>query len=134
MAAHDDKEAKRLQRELAKYAAIDDQDINDFIRQALIDRKGQKFIWWLLQVGKYGVNPFAPDAVTMAFQSGEMNVGSQILARVIDVNPLGFAQLQIERKLEDDRRRSSAANIARGDDLLSALTDSGDDDASDDDI
>ena len=126
MAQHDDKEAKKLQRELAKYEALDAEDIDSFIAFSLTDRRGQKFLWWLLQIGKYGVNPFSPDSNTMAFQSGEANVGSQILSRIIDVNAMGFAQMQLERKIEDDRRTRRAADLATGNDLY-ADSDPGDD-------
>jgi hypothetical protein len=125
MAQHDDKEAERLNREYTKYAALDEADIDSFIAGMLASAKGKKFLWWLLQIGKYGVNPFSPDVTTMAFQAGEMNVGSAILARVIDVNPLGFAELQLERKNENERRNESAKRIADGTDLFA----SGDDDA-----
>lgn len=118
MSQHDDKEALRLQKEFARFEAIDNQDIDAFIAVALGDTRGQKFLWWLLQVGKYGVNPFSPDSNVMAFQSGEANVGAQILSRIIDVNPIGFAELQMQRKIEDDRRSSRAAELAAGDDLF----------------
>ena len=117
MAQHDDKQAERLNRELVKYQAVDDAEIDEVIRNLLEEPKGQKFIWWLLQVGKYGINPFSPDVAVMAFQAGEMNVGSAILARILEVNPMGFAQLQMKRKLEDDRRSAAAQRISVGDDL-----------------
>lgn len=119
MAQHDDKQAERLNRELTKYQALDDAEIDQVIRNLLEEPKGQKFIWWLLQVGKYGVNPFSPDVAVMAFQAGEMNVGNAILARLIEVNPMGFAQLQMKRKQEDERRSAAAQRISAGDDLYS---------------
>lgn len=127
MAQHDDKQAQKLAKELAKYEAIDEAEIDEICRFLLTDQKGQKFIWWLLQIGKYGLNPFSSDALAMAFQAGEMNVGSAVLARLIEVNPLGFAQLQLTRKNADDTRRASAQRISSGNDLLSD-PDSGDDD------
>lgn len=120
MAIHDDKQAERLNKELSKYEALDQAEIDEVIRNLLEEPKGQKFLWWLLQIGKYGLNPFSPDPNVMSFQAGEMNVGSAILSRIIEVNPMGFAQLQIRRKTEDDRRNSAASNIARGDDLFAS--------------
>ncbi len=127
MAQHDDKAVERLNRELAKYEALDNAEIDQVIQTLLGDNKGQKFIWWLLQVGKYGVQPFTPDAQVTAFQCGEMNVGAQILARLIEVNPLGFAELQLKRKNESDRRDAAARDIASGNDLLSGTDELGSD-------
>lgn len=126
MAQHDDKQAQRLAKELSKYAALDDAEIDEICRFLLADQKGQKFIWWLLQIGKYGTNPFSTDIATMSFGLGEMNVGNAILARLVEVNPLGFAQLQLNRKQEDDARRDSAQRISTGDDLLSSIDDTDD--------
>ena len=128
MAQYDDKQAERLNKELSKYQALDDVEINQVIQGLIEDQKGQKFLWWLLQVGKYGLNPFSADPGIMAFQAGEMNVGSAILARIIEVNPLGFAQLQMRRKLEDDRRSAAAQRISAGDDLYSIDGTDADDD------
>jgi len=119
MANHDDKQAERLNKEFAKYQALDEAEIDQTIQNLLATNGGGKFLWWLLQIGKYGVNPFSPDPVTMAFQAGEMNVGSAVLARIIEVNPLGFAELQMSRKLESDRRDSAARNLSAGGDLFS---------------
>ena len=127
MAQHDDKQTERLNRELSKYAAIDEADIDEVCRHLLSDQKGQKFIWWLLQIGKYGINPFSSDPLAMAFQCGEMNVGSAVLARLVEVNPLGFAQLQLTRKNESDARYSSAQRISSGDDLFPSTDDTGSD-------
>ena len=118
MAQHDDKQAQRYAREMAKYEALDEAEINEEIRELLSRPRGKKFLWWLLQVTKYGHNPFSPDPATMAFAAGEMNVGAQVMARLIEVNPLGFAEMQLERKTESDRRDIAARNIAHGNDLF----------------
>lgn len=104
MADHDDKETKKQLEAQARWAALDDADIDETIRVLLQLAKGQKFLWWLLQVGKVGMQPFTGDRNTTDFQCGELNVGQQILARYIDVNPLGYAEMQMERKREDERR------------------------------
>jgi hypothetical protein len=119
MAQHDDKLAERLAKEMARYQALDEAEINQVIAGLIADPKGQKFLWWLLQIGKWGTNPFAVEPTIMAFQVGEMNVGSAILARLIEVNPLGFAQLQVNRKTDDDRRNAAAQQLARDGDLFS---------------
>ena len=123
MAQHDDKQAERLARELAKYEALDYAEINEEIRAMLGTSRGRKLLWWLLQIGGYGRNPFSTDALVMAMQCGEMNTGAQLMARLIEVNPLGFAEMQLERKTESDRRDLAARNIAGGNALLSPLAD-----------
>jgi hypothetical protein len=126
MAQHDDHIAKRLKLEADRLAAIDKADIDSYIAEAINDPRGQKFLWWLLEVGKWGTNPFSTDTNTMAFNVGEMNVGAAILARIVQVNPMGFAQYQMQRQIEDDRRSERAARIAAGDDPDDNSDDSGD--------
>jgi hypothetical protein len=118
MAQHDDKQAERLNRELTKYQALDEAEIDTVIRQLLEEPKGQKFIWWLLQIGKVGVQPFSTERSITDFQCGELNVGQQMLARLIDVNPMGFAQMQLKRKQEDEYRHAAAQRISTGNDLF----------------
>lgn len=126
MAQHDDKKQERMLRELSKYETLDTSEIDQVIQQLIVDPKGQKFLWWLLQISKYGVNPFSPDASVMAFQAGEANIGAQILARIVEVNPLGFAELQITRKKESDARYRAASSLAAGDDLFADSDDADD--------
>jgi len=118
VAQHDDKQAERLNRELAKYQAFDEAEIREEIRDMLARPKGRKLLWWLLEVGGYGRNPFSTDALIMAMQCGEMNTGAALMARLIEVNPLGFAEMQLERKNESDRRDLAARNLAGGNDLF----------------
>lgn len=120
MAQHDDKQAARYARELKKYEALDNAEINEAIREALTSPRGKKLLWWLLEIGGYGRNPFSTDALIMAMQCGEMNSGAALMARLIEVNPLGFAEMQLERKAESDRRDTAARNIAGGNDLFGA--------------
>lgn len=78
-----------------------DEDRNarlEFIRAAMTTREGRFFMWWLLQIGKYGVNPFASNALTMSFGCGEMNVGAQILEEILTAVPTGFPDMMIEQK------------------------------------
>lgn len=118
MAQHDDKEAKRYARELAKFEALDRADIDETLNVLLGLDKGQKTIWWLLQIGRVGTQPFDRDPYVTAFQAGELNVGQQILARLIDVNPTGYADMQMKRKQEYERRDGLARDASTGSDLF----------------
>jgi hypothetical protein len=128
LAQHDDKVAERYAKELAKFDALDQADIDETLRVLLTLEKGQKTLWWLLQIGKVGTQPFATDPYVTAFQAGELNVGQQILARLIDVNPTGYADMQMKRKQEYERRDGLARDNASGNDLFadSDHTDPGD--------
>lgn len=69
----------------------------DLLLTELLDRPdGREFIWWLLQIGKYGAQPFAIEPTVMAFACGELNVGQQIFAAVIEASPGGFLRMQQE--------------------------------------
>lgn len=67
-----------------------------FIRDVLNRPDGREFIWWLLQIGKFGTQPFATDSNLTAFGCGELNVGQQIFAAVIEADPAGFLRMQQE--------------------------------------
>lgn len=67
-----------------------------FIRDMLARPDGREFIWWLLQIGKFGTQPFATDSNLTAFGCGELNVGQQIFAAVIEADPAGFLRMQQE--------------------------------------
>ncbi len=109
---------ERLKREQEKLAKIDDQRIDRAFMQLLDNPEGQQFVWWLLQIGRVGNQPFTSDPAITAFNCGELNVGNQILARLISVSPQGYVNLQTIRKAEDDRRTEYLARLRDGDDLF----------------
>ena len=117
MAISDDKQAQRVKRELEKLAAHDEAEISQEIQGLLSRPSGQKFLWWLLQIGKVYQQPYQQDSDYTIFQCGELNVGNQMLARFIETNAVGYAEMQLARKLEDERRNDYATRIASGDDL-----------------
>lgn len=67
-----------------------------FLREVLARPDGREFIWWLLQIGKFGTQPFAKESNLTAFSCGELNVGQQIFAAVIEADPAGFLRMQQE--------------------------------------
>lgn len=96
-------ERRRALTELKKEKARRDL----FIRDMLARPDGREFIWWLLQIGKFGTQPFATDPNLTAFGCGELNIGQQIFAAVIEADPAGFLRMQQEI---NDARSSPQSN------------------------
>lgn len=94
-----DRKAIDRQKDLAKLekAAVDKACLD-----LLSTREGRHYLWWLLRVGRIGAQPFSNNALATSFACGELNVGQQILAHIIEVNPAGYAQM-IQEKADDDR-------------------------------
>ncbi len=93
-------ERKEL-RKARKFEARIQQEIDNATRALLQSGDGRQFLWWLLEIGRYGQVPFTGNALTTAFQCGELNVGQQLLAQLTSVDPEGFLNLLKERN--DDR-------------------------------
>lgn len=114
-----EKAERRRQRE----ALNSEKTRRDLLIRDLLNRAdGREFIWWLLQVGKYGVQPFAADSHITAFSCGELNVGQQVFAAVIEADPAGF--LRMQQEINDARSANSPKPGSPGAD---ASDDSGDD-------
>jgi hypothetical protein len=102
MAQHDDKEARKALREQDKLAQLHEAQITKAIAACAATREGRLFLWWLLSIGQVGQQPFTANALNTAFNCGELNVGNQILARLIDVDPAIYVRMQQEN-LNDGR-------------------------------
>lgn len=111
MALHDDTRARDITRRQEALQRTRDLRIDDHIREAAQSVSGREFLWWLLQLGKVGVQPFTSNALTTAFQCGELNVGNGILERIITVNPAVYVQMQQEHQNEYDRTVSAEADV-----------------------
>jgi len=110
---------KRSQLE-RKFLEEDHEARLEFVRAALTTREGRLFFWWLLQVGKHGVNPFASNALQMSFGCGEMNVGAQILDVMLEAAPMKFPEMMIEQsqlqELRDAKLSASSETEETSDD------------------
>lgn len=104
MAQHEDHEAKALKRKQDAYQRLVEQEIDNAVAKCLKGKEGRRFLWWLLQIGKVNQQPFTMDARTTAFNCGELNVGNQILARITQVQPAGYLQMQEENLNEYNAR------------------------------
>lgn len=104
----DEKQARRYARQ--------DKRLRDAAVEALLQNEaGRKYLWWLLEVGWVGQQPFAQNALVTSFNCGQLNVGQQILNHILEVNPAGYVQMQKESQDEWSRRTSADAG-ANGDD------------------
>jgi hypothetical protein len=81
-----------------------------FIQECLKRPDGRAFFWWLLQIGKFGAQPFAIQETLMAFGCGELNVGQQIFAAIIEADPAGF--LRMQQEINDARRTNHPSDDA----------------------
>lgn len=99
-----------------KFIADDRKERLAVVSALMGHRGGRKFLWWLLQVGKaVGHNPFTNNALTTSFGCGEMQVGQQILAELIEADPELFPTLMKENFNEQSARTEQLAG-ARPDD------------------
>lgn len=69
------------------------------------DKRGRRFMWWLL--GNTGLfsNPFRDGSEWAGFHSGKQNVGQQLLAEIHGLCPERYVDMVKEHK-EDERSRT----------------------------
>jgi hypothetical protein len=89
-----------------RWAREDEAKIESAVSKAIADPEGRKFLWWLLEIGRIGMQPFASNALNTAFACGELNVGQRILDRIISVSPEGY--LTMMKESESERRQRDA--------------------------
>jgi hypothetical protein len=99
MAQHDER-ASPKSKELEKLERLHSAQIDKAIGQMAETVEGRRFLWWLLQVGKVGTQPFTTNALTMSFNCGELNVGNTILGRITSVSTAVYVRMQQENENE----------------------------------
>lgn len=115
MAQHDDREQATLEKDQKTLDALVQADIDDAVRDCLTTRRGRRFLWWLLQQGRVGEQPFRADSLVTAFNCGELNVGQKMLDRIVAVDPAGYVNMQVEQLNEDAKRRTVVADAGEDD-------------------
>lgn len=95
----------------AAFAEEDRMALADAVMSLMRSRYGRKYLWRLLEIGKVGINPYNPDPSAMAFGCGELNVGQQLLAHMLEVDTSIFATLQQEH-LNEHRSRNAKLGTA----------------------
>lgn len=123
MSQHAEKASDRT-RALSQLDKLQEAQIDKAINQLAATVEGRRFLWWLLQVGKVGTQPFAANALNMSFNCGELNVGNTILARIATVNPAVYVRMQQENENE---RRSFDSNYDDAGNAINSGNDSGSD-------
>lgn len=100
-------EVERLKR---RWAEEDDAQIDAAITALLDHRHGRRLLWWMLEIGGVGRQPFAANALHTAFNCGELNVGQRLLDRIIFVSPQGYVNMMKENA---DERNTRAESLER---------------------
>jgi hypothetical protein len=86
----------------ARFAQEDQKAIADALTALAKHRDGRKFLWWILQLGHVGQQPFTGNALDTAFNCGQLNVGNKFLAQIIETIPETYVQMMKENA--DERR------------------------------
>ena len=94
------RKANRRYRDYERTRALNRRDV---IRALANHKSGREFLYWLLEIGHMGRNPFSTNALTTAFACGESNVSQQIQAAFIEAAPSDYMKMLKE---EDDARRT----------------------------
>lgn len=97
------------QRLRERWKREDEAAIDAALNALLQHAHGKKFLWWLLQIGKVGQQPYTNNALATAFNCGELNVGQQILDRITSTSPDGYVQMMKEAADERTRRNTELA-------------------------
>ena len=80
--------------------------IDNFVLAAMQTPSGRDYFYWLLELCSIGRNPFTANALSTSFNCGELNVGQQIQAHIIEVTPADYLRMLQERQEEQDGRRT----------------------------
>jgi hypothetical protein len=100
MAAFDDKPAELLKRKQQQLASAQAVRVESAIKKASVDSDLRELFWWLLSITRVSGQPFTTNALTTAFNCGELNVGQQVLAKLIEVDPAIYVRMQQEHQNE----------------------------------
>lgn len=103
---YEDTAQAEAQKEAKRYADQVRKDIDAFIAAASQSREGLRFLWWLLEIGKFATQPFSGNALTTSFSCGELNVGMQVFARIQEVDP----EIYLKMVKEEENVRRKPAN------------------------
>lgn len=107
MPADKEAEANAVARKLSKLAQTEENNRRYAVRELCKTDWGRDFLWYLLRIGRVGLQPFAGENVHQTnFNCGEFNVGQQVLALIIEAEPSGYLRI-LEDQLNADRERNS---------------------------
>ena len=95
-----DRADQQQNRKLKAIATKQKLDIDDFVKATVTTLQGRQYLYWLLELCGIGRNPFTPNALNMSFACGQLNVGQQIQAHIIEVAPAAFLKMLEEKEEE----------------------------------
>ncbi len=96
----EDAKARAQNKKAVKEQKVQDESIDSVLRELTKLPEGKAFIWWLLQIGKFGEVPFTGNALTSYFMAGELNIGMQVYERVMRASPEGFLEMMKDHFLK----------------------------------
>jgi hypothetical protein len=95
-----------------RWAKEDETAVREAIEALSLHRQGRKFLWWLLQIGGVGQQPYVSNALQTAFNCGTLNVGNQILEAIGTTAPDAYITMMKENA--DERATRDAELGAAG--------------------
>jgi len=115
-------ETEKLKRRWEKQ---DELEIDAAVSALFEHVHGRRLLWWLLDIGCIGHQPFTQNSLSTAFNCGQLNVGQRIMDRMLSVSPDGYVNLLKEKQNERNERDSElgAASDADRDRASSRRTD-----------
>lgn len=102
----------KIDKMKAVWAEQDEALIKQAVEALLQLSNGRKFLWWLLEIGRIGSQPYSGNALNTAFSCGELNVGQKVLDRIIATSPDGYV-IMMKEQADVNRERSNAIANAR---------------------
>jgi hypothetical protein len=97
---------KKMLKDQQKLEALRQANRNKFVSLALATSEGRDYFYWLMSLCRVGQNVFSTDALAMAFRSGEVNVGQQVQAHIIEASPQAYLNMLVERQEEEKYGRA----------------------------
>ncbi len=110
----DERAEKRQADKLRAISKKQKSDIDDAVTALVQHAQGRQYIYWLLEICGIGRNPFTPNALNTSFACGQLNVGQQIQAHLIEVAPAAFLKMLAEK--EEERLNALRSNDTDSDD------------------
>lgn len=104
-----------VERLRQRWAEQDEYEIDQAISALLQHRQGRRLLWWMLQIGRWGTQPYARNALDTSFACGELNVGQKLMDRILEVDPSGFVAMMEENANERNTRDIELGNAADAD-------------------
>lgn len=96
----DERAEKKQADKLREISRKQKTDIDDAVRALVQHPQGRQYIYWLLEICGIARNPFTANALTTSFACGQLNVGQQIQAHLIEVAPASFLKMLEEKEEE----------------------------------